>query len=48
VAGGQSNAEIAARLGINDHMAERHTADVLAGWACRPEGPWRPWRRGTG
>ncbi len=30
VAGGQSNAEIAARLGISDHTAKRHIANVLA------------------
>ena len=30
VAGGQSNAEIAAQLGISDHTAKRHIANVLA------------------
>jgi TolB-like protein/DNA-binding CsgD family transcriptional regulator len=30
VAGGQSNAEIAARLGISDHTAKRHIANVLS------------------
>ncbi len=30
VASGQSNAEIAARLGISDHTAKRHIANVLA------------------
>jgi DNA-binding CsgD family transcriptional regulator len=30
VASGQSNAEIATRLGISDHTAKRHVANVLA------------------
>jgi DNA-binding CsgD family transcriptional regulator len=30
VASGQSNAEIAAGLGISDHTAKRHIANVLA------------------